>query len=140
MTEQTKKSNKKLVIGAVALVALIAVFAIIYVAFGAKSVEGSKRITISVVNKAQETTTYELQTDAEVLRQAMEEAEGLTFSGSEGDYGIMIDTVNGETADYSSDAYWSFYVNDGYCNYGIESQPVADGDAFKIVYEVYAAE
>lgn len=141
MAENAKKSNKKIVLGAAVLVALIAVFAIIYAVFGAKTVEGSKAITISVVNKAQETTTYELKTDAEVLREAMEEAEGLTFSGTESEYGMMVDTVNGETAVYADDgAYWSFYVNDTYCNYGIDSQPVADGDAFKIVYEVYVAE
>ena len=65
----------------------------------------------------------------------MEEADGLTFEGTESEYGMMINTVNGETADYSIDgSYWSFYVNEDYCNYGIDSQPVVDGDAFKIVY------
>jgi len=65
----------------------------------------------------------------------MDEAEGLTYSGTEGAYGLMIDTVNGETADYSVDAsYWSFNVNGEYCNYGIDQQPVNDGDAFSIVY------
>jgi len=65
----------------------------------------------------------------------MEEADGLTFDGDEGEYGMMVMTVNGETADYNVDqSYWSFYVNGEYCNYGIDTQPVADGDAFKIVY------
>lgn len=139
MAENAKKSNKKIVLGAVILVALIAVFAIIYAVFGAKTVEGSKEVTIQVLNSAQETTTYKLKTDAEVLQEAMEEAEGLTFSGTESEYGMAVDTVNGETADFNTDgAYWSFYVNDTYCNYGISSQPVVDGDVFKIVYEVYS--
>ena len=106
-----------------------------YAAFGAKAVVGSKDITIEVVNKASESTMYELSTDAEFLRQAMEEADGLTFDGTESEYGLMISAVNGEVADYNVDAsYWSFYVNDEYCNYGIDTQPVMDGDAFKIVY------
>lgn len=97
--------------------------------------EGSKSVTIEVVNKEKESTTYRLKTDAEYLRQVMEEAEGLEFSGTESEYGMMVETVNGETADYAADsAYWSFYVNGEYCNYGIETQPVADGDAFSIVY------
>ena len=76
-----------------------------------------------------------MKTDAEYLRQAMEEADGLTFSGAESEYGMMVDTVNGERADYSLDgAYWSFYVNGEYCNYGIDTQPVLDGDAFAITY------
>lgn len=134
MTEQ-KKNNKKGWIGLGCLVALLAVFAVIYSVFGAKPVAGSKEITIEVVNKAAESIVYEVNTDAEYLKQAMEEAEGLTFEGGEGDYGLMINTVNGESVDYSVDgSYWSFYVNDDYCNYGIDSQPVMDGDAFKIVY------
>ena len=107
----------------------------IYSVFGAKPVAGSKDITIEVINKAEESVVYELSTDAEYLRQAMDEAEGLTYDGTESEYGMMISTINGEIADYSIDGgYWSFYVNDDYCNYGIDTQPVVDGDAFKIVY------
>lgn len=128
---ETKKMNKKALIGVIALVVLVALLAVMYFVFGAKTVTGSKEITIEVVNKAQEATMYELRTDAEYLRQAMEEAEGLTFSGSDG----MVDTINGERADYTLDgAYWSFNVNGTYCNYGIDTQPVLDGDAFSIVY------
>ena len=132
-----KKMNKKLLLGAGILVALIAVFTIIFTKFSAKPVEGSKAITIEVVNKAQESTVYEVKTDAEFLRQAMDEAEGLTYDGSESEYGMMVSTVNGEIADYSVDqSYWGFYVNGEYCNYGIDTQPVYDGDAFQIVYTI----
>lgn len=138
MTENKKNSSKK-VIWAVVAVAILAVLVValgaVYAKFGAKPVAGSKAITIEVVNKAQESTVYELQTDAEFLRQAMEEAEGLTFSGAESEFGIMVDTVNGERADYTLDgAYWSFTVNGGYSKYGIDTQPIMDGDAFGIIY------
>lgn len=140
MTEN-KKTNKKVLLGLVALVAVIAVLAAVFFTFREKPVEGSKAITIEIVDNAQANTVYELNTDAEYLRQAMEEAEGLTFSGTESEYGMMVDTINGITADYNVDgAYWSFYVNDAYCNYGIDSQPVEDGDAFLIRYEVFAAQ
>lgn len=138
MTQEKKKLNKKALFGVIALVALIAIFAVVYSVFREKPVEGSKSITIEVISKDAKATTYELKTDAMYFRQAMEETEGLTFGGTEGEYGMMVDTVNGEKADYAADgAYWSFYVNGGYCNYGIDTQPVEDGDAFKIVYEVY---
>ena len=133
--ENKKITNKKIIAGAVVLAALVAILAIVYFAFGAKPTAGSKAITIEVVNKAQESTVYEVKTDAEYLRQAMEEADGLTFSGTESEFGLMVDTVNGERADYTLDgAYWSFYVNGEYCNYGIDTQPVLDGDAFAITY------
>ena len=132
-----ENNKRKIIIGAVALAAVAIIFAGIYFIFGAKPVEGSKSITIDVVNDKQERTTYELHTNAEYLREAMEEAEGLTFSGTEGEYGMMVDTVNGLKADYNENgAYWGFYVNGDYCNYGIESQPVLDGDAFSIEYTV----
>lgn len=134
MTEK-KKMNKKALLGIGILVVVIAAFAIIYNTFGAKPVEGSKDITIEVVNKAGESVMYEVNTDAEYLRQAMEEADGLEFSGIESEYGMMVEIVNGESAVYATDgAYWSFYVNEGYCNYGIDEQPVIDGDAFSIIY------
>ena len=133
--EQKKVSKGKIGLAIAALVAVVAILIGVYAAFGAKPVEGSKNITIEVVNKAAESTVYELSTDAEFLRQAMDEAEGLTYDGTESEYGLMVSTVNGEVADYSVDcSYWSFYVNDEYCNYGIDTQPVMDGDAFAIVY------
>lgn len=135
MTETNKKMNKKLIGGFAALVAVIAVFVVLFVVFREKPVVGSKAISIEVVDKTQTSVVYEVKTDAEYLRQAMEEADGLTFSGEEGPYGLAISTVNGERADYTLDgAYWGFFVNGEYCNYGIDTQPVLDGDQFSIVY------
>ena len=128
--------NKKL-LGAGLLVILIAVFAIAYGTFREKPVEGSKAITIEVIDSKEESQVYELKTDAQFLIEAMEEAkeQGLTYEGEEGQYGLSISTVNGERADYTLDgAYWSFNVNGEYCNYGVSEQPVEDGDAFEIVY------
>ncbi len=130
MNAKTKK-----ILGAAAALVLVAVLAVVFVLFREKPAEGAKAITIEVVNQAAESKVYELDTDAQYLRQAMEETEGLSFSGSESEYGMMVTVVNGESADYSTDgAYWSFYVNNEYCNYGIDTQPVEDGDAFQIVY------
>ena len=127
--------NKKVLLGIAAVVILVAVMGILYSVFREKPVEGSKSIVIEVTDSKKVTKEYELKTDAEYLRQAMEEA-GITFSGSESEeFGMMVDTVNGERADYTLDnAYWSFNVNGEYCNYGIDKQPVKDGDEFQIVY------
>ncbi len=129
------KKSVKVILGVTGIVVLIAALVAVWMIFGAKPQEGAKAITIEVINSADESTVYELNTDAEYLRQAMDEAEGLTYDGIEGEYGIMISTVNGEAADYNvNGAYWGFYVNGEYCNYGIDTQPVLDGDAFVIEY------
>lgn len=132
---ENKRTDKKVIIGAAVLAAAVVMMAAGFFLFREKPVEGSKAIVIEVVDNEQKTVTYNVKTDAEYLRQAMEEAEGLEFSGAESEYGMMVDTVNGITADYNvNGAYWSFYVNGGYCNYGIDTQPVQDGDTFRIEY------
>lgn len=134
MTE-TKKTDKKLIVGVAVLSLLVVLFAVMFFLFRPKAVQGAKSITIEVVDNNANSTMYDVHTDAEYLRQAMEEAEGLEFSGTESEYGMMVETVNGVTADWNVDqSYWGFFVNGEYCNYGIDAQPVADGDAFRIVY------
>lgn len=127
--------NKKKVIGIVVFILLIAALVVAYLVFRPGTTAGKKSITIEVVDSTAKTTSYDVDTDAEFLRQAMEDADGLEFSGEEGDYGIMLSTVNGETADFEKDgAYWSVTVNGEYGNYGIDQQPVVDGDVYQIVY------
>ena len=130
-------NNKKKLLGIGALIVIIAAFALIYTNFREKPVEGSKAVTIEVINSAEESTMYEVQTDAQFLEQAMNEAEGLEYEAEDGPYGLTVSSVNGEAAVYETDAsYWGFFVNGEYCNYGISEQPVEDGDAFQIVYTV----
>ena len=135
--EQKKQNSKKIWIGVIVLIALIAVFAGVYLKFSEKPTQGAKTLTIEVVDKEAVVTRYEVHTDAEFLRQVMEDTEGLTFEGTESEYGLMINTVNGVTADYNVDgSYWAFFVNGEYCNYGVDSQPVNDGETYTIAYTV----
>lgn len=137
MTEK-KTNTKKIVAGVLALVVLIAVCAFAYVKFKPQAVEGAKTVMIEVVDDEGISAVYEVHTDAEYLLQVMEEADGLTFDGEEGDYGFTVYTVNEVTADFNTDgAYWSFYLNGEYCNYGVSEQTVNDGDEFAIKYEVF---
>lgn len=146
--------NKKLILGCIAAVLLVAALVGVWLAFGPQSTKegttttavtneagestpstekGGKSVTIEVVDKAGVTATYNVRTDAEYLRGVMDEADGLTFVEENG----MVMNVNGERADYTLDkAYWALYIGEAYCNYGINDQPVADGDVFRIVYTV----
>ena len=127
--------NKKKLASIAAIVVLVVGMLFVYNNFKEKPVEGSKAITIEVVNSAQESKRYELKTDAEYLAEAMEEVEELELVTVDGPYGLMIEEVNGERAVYEEDnAYWSIMVNGEYGNYGISEQPVEDGDEFQLVY------
>lgn len=136
MSETTKKkSGMKIAFALGALVLLIAVFAGVYFAFAPKPSKGAKEIGIEVVDDKQASKSYTVNTDAEYLRQAIEETEGLTVEGTESSYGLMVTTVNGVVADYNTNgAYWAFYVNGEYCQYGIDTQPVENGQKYRIVY------
>lgn len=132
-----KKQNKKVILGVVAFIAVIAILGAVYYFTRPETSKGAKEVSITVVSEDGKKTEYEIHTDAEYLQEAMDDAkeEGLTYSGTEGDFGLMVDTVNGEKAVFEEDgAYWGFTVNGEYCNYGISEQPVADGDKFEIVY------
>ncbi len=135
------KNQKKIIIIAVCiLAALIAVFAIVYAVKKPAVQAGQKDITIEVTGSTGDTTEYELITDAEFLKDAMDElvanGSGFTYSGTDGDYGIMVEIINGESAIYEKDgAYWALYVNGEYGQYGADAQPVADGDDYLWKYE-----
>ncbi|MBQ4558753.1 MAG: DUF4430 domain-containing protein [Tyzzerella sp.] len=130
-------NKKKVILGSGILVVLIVAMTLIWTNFREKPVEGSKAITIEVVDSKGKSTVYELKTNAKYLINAMDEAkeQGLSYEGEEGPYGLSISKVNGERADYTLDgAYWGFNVNGEYCNLGVSKQPVEDGDEFEIVY------
>ena len=130
-----KRFSLKKLLAASLFALLVAALALVYATFSAKTAEGSKSVTLEVISSAAEKTVYALKTDAEYLNEAMEEAEGLTFTAEEGPYGLSVSSVNGETADFNvNGAYWGFFVNGEYCNYGISQQPVHDGDVFTIAY------
>lgn len=132
------KTNKKgIIVGIIVLVVLVAVFFLAWSKLKPQTSAGSKTVTINVINSEGKTTEYVVKTDAQYLRQVMDEAKGLTYEGIEDSTSFMVLTVNGETADWNvNQSYWGFSVNGEYCNYGIKEQPVADGDVFTIAYTI----
>lgn len=97
--------------------------------------EAVKHITLTVTYADETSEEYTIDTTAEFLKEAIEgEVE---LGGSESEYGFFLESVNGVTADYDADgAYWAIYVNDEYGMYGLDTQPVTDGDSYALVYTV----
>lgn len=128
--------NKKLIIAVVALVAVIAVLIGVYVATRPDTVEGGKSITVIVVHKDGTEKTFTYNTDAEYLAEVLL-AEGLV-TGSESEYGLTIESVDGETASWETDgAYWSLYIGDEYATTGASGIALEDGGVYKLVYESF---
>ncbi len=124
--------NKKLVVAIVALVVVITVFAGVYFATQAKTNQGSKAITVTVVHADGTSKEFSYRTDAEMLGAYLEE-QGLIES--EGADAGMFHTVDGEKADWNvNKSYWAFYLGEEYAMTGIYDTPITDGAVYKLVY------
>ena len=56
--------------------------------------------------------------------------EGL-ISGSDSQYGLMADTVNGQKYNYDDDkVYWAFYIDGEYAMTGVDATPIEDGKVY----------
>ena len=118
--------KKKQIVAIVLFVLLIAAFALVWILGRPAASEGSKNLTVTVQHLDGSEKNFAVKTDAEYLRGALE-PEGI-IAGSDGEYGLWIQTVDGETADDSLQQWWGFTVNGEFAMYGADEQVVNDGD------------
>ena len=119
----------KTILSLVALAAIVAVFVGVYLATRPETVAGEKRITVELVGK-DSARTVELDTDEEYLGPALQ-SEGL-IDGTQSEFGLYITTVDGYTADESAQEWWCLTKGGQSVNTGVDSTPIADGDAFEL--------
>ena len=80
------------------------------------------------------TVTVTVKTDKDTVGAALVELN--LVSGSDSEYGLMVDTVNGITLDYNKDGkYWAFYINGEYATTGVDSTPVEADATYAFVAE-----
>ena len=89
-----------------------------------------KLITVTVVVSDTDSRSYEITTDAENLRDAME-AEG-KIEGDESEFGLFITAVDGVAADDSKQEWWCLTKDGEMWNYGIDSTKIENGDVFEL--------
>lgn len=131
---EQKRNVKKIVVSCVALVAIIAAMFFAYKTFMAKPVEGSKEIVAEVILTDGTRESFEIKTDAEFLREALEEEK--LISGTETEYGLYVTTVNGITADEAKQEWWNFSQNGESLMTGVDVTPINDGDHYEITLMV----
>lgn len=131
------KNKKSLWI--IILAAVAAVMLGVYFFAKPKPAASAKAVVIEVRDKEGNEKSYSGNTDAEFLKDAMDDlsSAGFAYEASDSEYGLFVTSVNGVTADSADSAYWAVYVNGEYGQYGISEQPVADGDTFTFAYETY---
>lgn len=121
--------KKSTVIAAVVLVVLIAVAGLLYVKFKPATTQGEKEITVVVVHADKTEKTFTYQTDAEYLREVLED-NGL-IAGDESEYGLFVKTVDGETADDSKHQWWCITKGGESLNTSVDQTPINDKDQFE---------
>lgn len=128
--------NKKTWIALAAFVVLVAVLLTVFFLTRPETEAGAKEITVTVIHADGSSKNFTYHTDEEYLG-ALLLAEGL-ITGSEGQYGLVIESVDGESADWEKDqAYWSLYEGEAYADQGVSQTPVRDGATYKLVYEKF---
>lgn len=91
-----------------------------------------KTFVFKVVDLDGSEKSFDIKTDAKTVGEALV-AEKL-ISGTEGDYGLMVDTVNGIKYDYTADdAYWAFYINGEMAMSGVDTTDVVEGTTYSFV-------
>ena len=79
--------------------------------------EGSKSFELTIEDKEGVIHSYRIHTDEEMVGFALIEHE--LIEGEQGQYGMYIKSVLGQTLDYETDGmYWAFYVNGEYAQIG----------------------
>lgn len=127
---EKKRNIKRIVLGCVALVVVIAVMSLLYNQFKPATVEGSKKIVAEVILTDGTSKSYDIQTDEQYLRKALEQIT--LIAGSESDYGLFVATVDGVTADESKQEWWCFTLDGETVNTSVDLTPIKDGDHFEI--------
>lgn len=97
--------------------------------------EGDKTVTVEVTHADGTTAEFSYQTDLEYLGELLQQ-EGL-ISGSEGPYGMFVETVDGETVDYAKDqSWWRLQCNGEDAVTAADAVVLHDGDRYAWFYTV----
>ena len=128
--KNARSGSRKILWGVIALIAAAAVLLGIYFAFAPKGSAGEKTITVDVVMLDGSETTTTITTGEEYLRGGLEQEN--IIAGDESKYGLFVTTANGVTADDSKEQWWCFTKGGESLATGVDSTPIADGDAFEI--------
>ena len=121
--------KRKTILLAVVLAILILTSGLVWNFSRPQAATGAKTVTLDVIHGDGSEKTFTLQTDAETLRKACEEQN--LIAGTEGEYGLYVLTVDGETADESIQQWWCITKNGEEHFYGVDETMIQDGEKYE---------
>lgn len=129
-----QKNTKRTIIALVALCVLVIGLFTVYQFLRPKATQGAKTINIEIIVNDKTVAAYELNTDAEYLRQALEEKN--LIKGDESAFGLYVKTVDGISADENNQEWWCFTKGGEQMMTGVDDTPINDGDSYEITFMV----
>jgi len=112
------------------LLAVCVLAACLAVMYKPKTTVGEKEVTIVVVHGDETKKEFVCRTDAEYLREVLEEQE--LIEGEDGPYGIFIKAVDKETADDSRQQWWCITKGGEQVNTSADQTPVQNGEQYEL--------
>jgi hypothetical protein len=122
----SKGAIAALVVAGLLLIAALAAFYTLQY----NTAPGAKTITVEIIAPPAETKTLSIDTNAEFLRQALEEQN--LISGDESAYGLFVTSVDGIAADASKQEWWCFTKSGEEMLTGVDATAIQDGDNYEI--------
>ena len=99
--------------------------------------EGATAFYFTVKDVDGTVTKFIIRTDKTTVGAALLEL-GL-IAGDESEWGLMVTTVNGITADWETEqAYWAFYINGEYAQTGVDSTDIVADALYEMIKTVSA--
>lgn len=128
-------SKKAKIISGVILALLVvaAVLALIFLRPDANP--GSKAIVFQVTHSDGNVVNFDIRTDSENLRGALEQENLIT--GNESAYGLFVTEIDGEAADDAQRQWWCFTKDGEMLNTGVDDTMIADGEHYEAFIDVY---
>ena len=92
--------------------------------------EGSTKFTFTVTHNDGTQKTFIVSTDKTTVGEALVDNE--IIAGEDGQYGLYVKTVDGETLDYDKDGkFWAFYVDGAYGATGVDMTDITAGATYE---------
>lgn len=113
---------------------IIALILVMVMALALAGCAGGTKITVEVTHLDGTVNTYELNTKADNLYDAMLEEDLIV--GEDSDYGIYVLEVDGEAADAAQEQWWGYTKGGEYVDVACDSVEIADGDKFEFTLNV----
>ena len=130
MSEKSTKSSRKILIAVIVLAVAAAVLLLAWRALSPKGAAGEKTIVVQVVHGDGGTRDFTLNTAEVYLGGAL--VEGGVVENDQGQYGLYIQTADGETADGAKQQWWKVTRDGEMVNTGADSTPIADGEHYEL--------